>query len=74
MTPLTSLVLASLAFVGTHFAMSHPLRAGIVARFGAGGFMGVYVLVSFATLLWMVFAFRAAHAGAPMLWDAGDAG
>ena len=74
MAPLTSLILASTAFVGTHFAMSHPLRAGMVARLGAGGFMGVYSLVSFATLGWMVFAFRAAYAGAPMLWDAGDAG
>ena len=75
MTPLTSLILASTAFVGTHFAMSHPLRAGMVARLGPSGFMGVYSLVSFATLLWMIFAFRAAHAaGAPYLWDAGDAG
>ena len=74
MTPLTSLVIASGAFVGTHFAMSHPLRAGMVGRLGANGFLGVYSLVSFTTLIWMVFAFRAAYPGAAYLWDAGDAG
>ena len=35
------LILALIAFVGTHFLMSHPLRAGMVARFGAGGFQGI---------------------------------
>ena len=74
MTPMTSLILASVAFVGTHFAMSHSLRAGMVARLGAGGFMGVYSLVSFATLGWMVVAFRAARPGSATLWDAGQAG
>ena len=32
------LVAAALAFVGSHFALSHPLRAGLVKRLGAGGF------------------------------------
>ena len=74
MTPLASLTLASTAFVGSHFAMSHPLRGAMVGRLGQRGFLGVYSLVSFATFGWMVVAFRAAHAGAPFLWDAGDAG
>ena len=74
MTPLASLALASAAFVGSHFAMSHPLRAAMVARLGQRGFLGVYSLISFATFGWMVMAFRAAHRGAPFLWDAGDAG
>jgi uncharacterized membrane protein len=74
MTLLASLALASAAFVGSHFAMSHPLRAGMVARLGERGFLGVYSLVSFATLGWMVHAFRPAHAGAPYLWDPGNAG
>ena len=37
--PLISLIAASIAFVGTHFAMSHPLRASMVRLLGDGGFM-----------------------------------
>ncbi len=59
-TSLVMLAAANAAFVGTHFAMSHPLRAPMVKALGAGGFQGVYVLVSFATLAWVYFAFVAA--------------
>ncbi len=59
---LLSLIAASIAFVGTHFALSHPLRAPIVARIGEKGFLPLYSLVAFATLAWMVLAFRAAPA------------
>ncbi|KPF63848.1 NnrU family protein [Porphyrobacter sp. AAP60] len=54
------LVAANIAFVGTHFAMSHPLRAPLVKALGAGGFQAAYTLVSFATLAWVYFAFKAA--------------
>ena len=37
MDPIAELAAASLAFVGTHFAMSHPLRAPMVKALGAGG-------------------------------------
>lgn len=57
---LASLLAASIAFVGTHFALSHPLRAPIVARMGEGGFLILYSVVAFATLGWMIVAFRAA--------------
>ena len=67
-----ALTLALAAFVGTHFLMSHPLRAPMVARLGNSAFQGVYSLVSFATLGWAAYAFRGAPLGAP-LWVAGDA-
>ena len=54
---LIQLVAANVAFVGTHFAMSHPLRAGMVAKLGNAGFQIVYSLVSIATLAWVYFAF-----------------
>ena len=60
MDPLAELAAASLAFVGTHFALSHPLRAPLVARIGEKGFLLLYSLVAFATLGWMILAFRAA--------------
>lgn len=54
------LIAANLAFVGTHFIMSHPLRAPMVKAFGDLGFQIVYSLVSIATLAWIYFAFKAA--------------
>ena len=71
---LANLIAASIAFVGTHFALSHPLRAPLVARLGAAGFQGLYSLVAFATLGWMIFAFRAVGPGGAPLWNgSGDA-
>lgn len=65
-------ILASAAFVGTHFLLSHPLRAPIVARIGERGFLGLYSLVAAVTLGWMVVAYRAAPDTTP-LWPMGDA-
>jgi uncharacterized membrane protein len=65
---LGSLTAASLAFLGTHFALSHPLRAPLVGMVGEKGFAGIYSLVALATFGWMVWAFIAAPPGAP-LWD-----
>lgn len=66
---LAGLIAAALAFVGTHFALSHPLRAQLVRRLGAGAFQGIYSLVALATFLWMVLAFRAIPLDAAMLWN-----
>ena len=69
------LALASLAFVGTHFLMSHPLRAPMIARLGEKGFAGVYSLVSLLTFGWMIWAYGPASDEAPeLLWDAGRVG
>jgi uncharacterized membrane protein len=67
--PLANLIAASVAFVGSHFAMSHPLRAGLVRMLGPMGFQLAYTVVSFATLGWMVVAFQAVGPGAAGLWD-----
>lgn len=66
---LTILVAAALCFVGTHFALSHPLRAPVVKRLGAGGFMGLYSLVALATFAWMAIAFRAVPTGSSPWWN-----
>jgi uncharacterized membrane protein len=68
---LEQLTAAALAFVGTHFLLSHPLRGGLVRQIGARGFLLVYSLVAFATLGWLAIAYRAAHA-TPPLWPVGD--
>jgi uncharacterized membrane protein len=66
-----SLIMACFSFVATHFLMSHPLRAGMVARLGAGGFMAVYSLISLALFGWMIWAVIKAPAGA-MVWEPTD--
>ena len=38
--------------------MSHPLRAPLVARLGERGFLGLYSIVSLATLGWAIWAIR----------------
>jgi len=66
-----TLTAASLLFVGSHFLMSHPLRALLVGRFGAKGFMAVYSVISLVTFAWMIIAF----ARAPKeddFWPVGD--
>lgn len=69
MTPLVSLALANLAFLGGHLALSHPLRAPLVRALGEKGFGGLYALIALATFAWIVAAFRAAGPGQPVLWD-----
>lgn len=66
-----SVLAAAIAFVGTHFLLSHPLRGPIVARVGEGAFLGLYSLVSAVTLLWLALAYRAAPP-TPPLWPVGD--
>jgi uncharacterized membrane protein len=69
MDPLINLALATFAFVGTHLVMSHPLRAMLVGRLGERGFSGLYSLISFVTLGWMILAYRSGEPGTP-LWVA----
>lgn len=70
MTPaLTALSAASIAFVGTHFALSHPLRAPIVSALGERAFQALYSLVALATFVWMALEFRAAGPGGTPLWN-----
>ncbi len=70
---LTPLIAASVTFVGTHFALSHPLRAPLVKVLGPMGFMAIYSVVALASFGWMVLAFRTIGAGGPPLWDGSSA-
>jgi uncharacterized membrane protein len=71
MNSMSGLIVALTAFVGTHFLMSHPLRAPLVERLGSRGFQILYSLVSLATFLWTVQAFKASPVLEP-LWTSGD--
>ena len=63
---------AAVAFVGTHFLLSHPWRRALVAALGARGFLLLYSLVAAVTLGWLVVAYRATPM-TPLLWPVGDA-
>ncbi|MEO7826562.1 MAG: NnrU family protein, partial [Allosphingosinicella sp.] len=60
MIALASLALATLAFVGTHLALSHPFRTRLVQNLGDQWFAVLYSAVAFITLGWMIFSYRAA--------------
>jgi uncharacterized membrane protein len=63
---MTNLVLATAAFLATHFITSTPLRPKLVTAIGEWPYRGVYSLVAFVALGWMIWA----YAGAPRepLW------
>ena len=66
MDPMTHLALGTAAFLGTHYISSTPLRAALVKALGENGYLGLYSLVSFATLGWMIWAYK--HAPLAALW------
>ena len=75
MTGLGCLGVAAAAFVGSHFAMSHPLRSPMIKMLGERGFAGVYSLISVVLLWAMIHFYSPASAEAPQpLWDLGEAG
>ena len=63
---MTGLVVATAAFLLTHFVPSTPLRPKLVGALGQAPYLGVYSLVALVTLAWMIWA----YAGAPRepLW------
>lgn len=69
MSPLVQLAVATAAFVGLHFLLSHPLRRPLTARMGERRFLGLYAAVALAAFVWMVVAARAVD-GAPPRWIA----
>ena len=75
MSDLGLLSLSGALFVGSHFAMSHPLRAVMVRRLSERGFLLVYVAVSLLTLWGISHFYGPASVEAPApLWQTGAAG
>ncbi|MFL6760291.1 NnrU family protein [Sphingomonas sp.] len=73
MTVQIGLLLSAIAFVGTHFLLSHPLRARLVESTGEKAFQGLYSVVALITFGLMVYFYRKCGREPP-LWDAGLAG
>ncbi|MFT4067920.1 NnrU family protein [Paraburkholderia sp.] len=71
MGSINAVVAAAVAFVGSHFLLSHPLRRSLIRALGEVGFQGVYSLVAIVTFGWLVLAYWKAPVSAP-LWPAGN--
>ena len=71
MTAQMGLLLAAIAFVGTHFLLSHPLRAPLVRAIGTGPFQGIYSLIAIVTFGAMIHYYRIIGRE-PSLWTVGD--
>lgn len=67
------LAVAAVAFVGTHFLLSHPLREPMVRSLGEWPFRGAYSLVALITFAAMVWVYRGLGRQMP-LWTPGDVG
>ena len=69
---LAILVLATIAFVGSHFLLSHTLRLRLIGAVGEARFTLLYSVVAAATLIWVIFAYRAIQDELP-IWILPDA-
>ena len=72
MTPQMALLLSAIAFVGTHFLLSHPLREPLVRAVGEAAFRGIYSLVALITFGLMIWCYYRIGREPP-LWVPGDA-
>ena len=57
---------ATIAFLATHFISSTPLRPALARALGERGYLGLYTLVAFLTLGWMIWAYN--RAPVEVLW------
>ena len=73
MTPQMGLLGSAIAFVGTHFLLSHPLRGPLVRGLGERAFQGLYSIIALITFAAMIYFYRVIGREPP-LWDAGQAG
>lgn len=73
MTVQAALVLSAIAFLGTHFLLSHPLRGPLIRAAGEGPFRIIYTVVALVTFGAMVHYYRVIGREPP-LWSVGEAG
>ena len=73
MTPQMGLLFSAIAFVGTHFLLSHWLRRPLVSAVGEKPFQGLYSLIALITFALMVYFYRIIGREPPSLWQSGEA-
>jgi uncharacterized membrane protein len=65
------LFFSAIAFVGTHFLLSHPLREPLVSRVGERSFQTIYSLIAIVLLGSMIW-FYGVIGDEPQLWVPGE--
>ncbi|GAJ30482.1 NnrU family protein [Acidomonas methanolica] len=65
------LLVAAIAFVATHLALSHPLRRMLVGWMGEAAFAGLYSTIAAITLGTMIWTFMRAPT-TPPVWPVGN--
>ena len=73
MTVQAALLLSCIAFLATHFLMSHPLRRPLVQAMGEGPFQGLYSVIALITFGAMIYFYRRCGREPPDLWQSGQA-
>jgi uncharacterized membrane protein len=73
LTVQAALLLSCIAFLGTHFLLSHPLRGPLIRTMSEGPFRGLYSLVALITFAAMIYFYRRCGREPP-LWNSGDIG
>jgi uncharacterized membrane protein len=73
LTVQAALLLSCIAFLGTHFLLSHPLRGPLVRAMGEKAFQGFYSVIALITFGAMIYFYRRCGREPP-LWNAGDIG
>jgi uncharacterized membrane protein len=68
------LFFSAIAFLGTHFLLSHPLRGPLVRAMGERSFQGLYSAVALITFGLMIYFYRVIGREPEQLWNAGEAG
>ena len=70
MDSLTLLTLFGIAFTASHLGLPHPpLRSALRARLGENGYLSLYSLISFGTLLPLLYLWWGARHQGPLLWS-----
>jgi uncharacterized membrane protein len=72
LTVQAALLLSCVAFLGTHFLLSHPLRGPLVRAIGEKPFQGLYSLVALITFGAMIYFYRRCGREPPDLWRSGE--
>jgi len=72
LTTQMGLFFSAIAFVGTHFLLSHPLREPLISRVGERSFQTIYSLIAIALFGSMIW-FYGRIGDEPQLWVPGEA-
>lgn len=72
MTVQAALLLSCIAFLATHFLLSHPLRRPLIRALGGGAFRIVYSVIALITFGAMIYYYNRCGREPADLWQSGE--